>query len=184
MIGEAAAPPVQDELLAQVRRMNDALSRNLTRTRATGGRGRRAPVQPIVDDLLFALSRLLEGRQLTGENLVPETAVFFGNGRDLEEMLGNLLENAAKWASSNISITANYFGQNLVVEVTDDGPGVPVEQLEEVIGRGRRLDETMPGQGMGLSIVAEIVELYEGSFRLELAENGGLCAQLTLPGTV
>lgn len=181
-IAEDAPPEIQEELLAQVRRMTVAIERILSRTRSIGGRGRRTEVKGITDDLLLALSRLLEQRSLQVENNIDPALVFFGASSDLEEMLGNLLENAAKWAKTRIVISARPAKTGITIMVDDDGPGVPESQREAIVQRGQRLDETIPGQGLGLSITAEIIELYNGEIKIEQSVVGGLCAALELPG--
>ena len=181
-IAEDAPPEIQEELLAQVRRMTVAIERILSRTRSIGGRGRRTGVKGISDDLLLALNRLLEQRSLTVENSIAPDLVFFGASSDLEEMLGNLLENAAKWAKTKIVLSAMATETGIVIMVDDDGPGVPESKRKAIVRRGQRLDETIPGQGLGLSITAEIIELYNGELMIERSELGGLCAALKLPG--
>ena len=104
-------------------------------------------------------------------------------------MLGNLLDNAAKWAHTKVLLTAISVPSNgsagashwLQIRVDDDGPGLTPEQLAEPILRGRRLDETKPGSGLGHSIVADLAHTYGGKLELQRAEAGGLSARLTLP---
>jgi signal transduction histidine kinase len=103
-------------------------------------------------------------------------------------MVGNLLDNACKWSARRVSVVAK--GETtpspdgrpwLLIEVGDDGPGLPEEKRGEALKRGRRLDETKPGSGLGLSIVAETAGMYNGSVVLGQAELGGLLARLRLP---
>ena len=104
-------------------------------------------------------------------------------------MLGNLIDNAGKWASSRVLVAAAEAAREsgaaspgfLVVSVEDDGPGLPGERRAEALGRGRRLDETKPGSGLGLSIVADLAKIYGGSLELAEARLGGLKAVLRLP---
>ncbi len=112
---------------------------------------------------------------------------------DVEEILGNLLENAAKWANGKVLITAEApekatsgSGQRPLMDILidDDGPGMPEDQLEEALKRGKRLDESKPGTGLGLSIVSEIAGEYKGAFKLERSALGGLRARLSLPVAV
>ena len=102
-------------------------------------------------------------------------------------MAGNLLDNACKWAMSRVTVTAALDSAPsadnrtwLVITVGDDGPGLTPEQRKEALKRGRRLDETKPGSGLGLSIVAETAAMYSGSIRLEASELGGVAAILKL----
>ena len=97
-------------------------------------------------------------------------------------MVGNLLDNACKWAKSDVSLTVTAAKGNTVITVDDDGPGLNKKARFAAVKRGRRLDETKPGSGLGLSIVAELAHLYRGRLSLEQSEKGGLRARLDLPG--
>jgi signal transduction histidine kinase len=98
-------------------------------------------------------------------------------------MVGNLLDNACKWARSRVSLSAtrNGMSSSFTVLVDDDGPGLTEEERARVVKRGQRLDETKPGSGLGLSIVADLAHLYKGRFELEPSPDGGLRARLQLP---
>lgn len=180
-VAEESPPAARRELATQVRRMTAALRRHVSRAAAGGARGRRAPVGPVVDDLFFALARILHDRGLTAENDV-HGAVFHGASEDLEEMLGNLVENAAKWARGRIVVTAGPAPRGIAVTVCDDGPGIAPAARAEVLRRGARLDESIPGEGIGLAIVTEIAARNGGEIQLDVSELGGLAARLLLPG--
>jgi signal transduction histidine kinase len=115
-----------------------------------------------------------------------EEIVFAGEREDLEEIAGNLLENAMKWGRSRASVTvralphAEPTGRQFELVIEDDGPGIPPEQARDAVKRGRRLDETKPGTGLGLAIVSDLVAEYGGQLRLESAKLGGLRAIVTL----
>ena len=103
-------------------------------------------------------------------------------------MVGNLLDNACKWADGRVAISVEMQAgarpanaKQLTVLVDDDGPGLSLPELESVVQRGKRLDETKPGSGLGLSIVADLSEMYYGSFVLQQAPSGGVRAKLVLP---
>ena len=98
-------------------------------------------------------------------------------------MVGNLLDNACKWASSRVKAEARraHGGKRFAVIVDDDGPGLTEAERAKVVKRGQRLDESKPGSGLGLSIVAELAHLYKGRFDLEPSPEGGLRATLELP---
>ena len=110
---------------------------------------------------------------------------FRGEKQDFEEMVGNLLDNAGKWAKSQISIEigSRKFseGEFLDIVIDDDGPGLPAGLRSEAMTRGRRLDETKPGSGLGLSIVSDLALTYGGSLQLEDSPQNGLRVRLTLP---
>src|SRR5690606_9149056 len=118
----------------------------------------------------------------------PAGARFRGERQDFEEMLGNLLDNACKWAGSRVALTVTVLEpegarthRELEIIVVDDGPGLNAEQRAQAVKRGRRLGESKPGSGLGLSIVADRVQGYGASFVLEAAPAGGLRARLVLP---
>jgi signal transduction histidine kinase len=151
--------------------------------------GRVTEVRPVSESIMRALERIYRDRQLVFSMDCPPGARFQGERQDLEEMLGNLLDNASKWARSNVRLTAvpvanrsaNGAHSWLEIRVEDDGPGLTSEQMADPIIRGRRLDETKPGSGLGHSIVADLAHSYHGKLVLERSEFGGLCARLTLP---
>jgi signal transduction histidine kinase len=113
---------------------------------------------------------------------------FFGEKQDFEEMVGNLMDNACKWARSSVVVKVEAqdgplppTDRTFQLIIEDDGPGLPEEFRRSAVKRGRRLDENVPGSGLGLSIVADLSHLYRGSLSLEEATGGGLRACLTLP---
>ena len=155
----------------------------------SGITGSQTEVKPVVAAVVRALERIYERRGLTLVSSCPEGVTFAGEKHDLEEMVGNLLDNACKWAKSQVVLTVALgadtdtgSGQFLAVSVDDDGPGLPKKEMLAAIKRGRRLDETKPGSGLGLSIVAELAHLYKGKLSLEKSNKGGLRARLDLPG--
>src|SRR5262249_55871925 len=134
------------------------------------------------------MEKIHHGRELAIALDTPDDARFRGERQDLEEMIGNLVDNACKWAQSRIAIAAfsekpEAGGERGVVRIVvdDDGPGLSPQQREQV-ARGRRLDESKPGSGLGLSIVVELASLYGGGLTLGTAPIGGLRAELVLPG--
>jgi signal transduction histidine kinase len=134
------------------------------------------------------MEKIHRDRHITIEIVAPAEARFRGERPDLEEMVGNLVDNACKWAQSRVSLEvvpdkADPTASRPVVRVIvdDDGPGLTPAQREQVARRGRRLDETKPGSGLGLSIVVELARLYGGELVLGTAPIGGLRAELVLP---
>jgi signal transduction histidine kinase len=148
--------------------------------------GRVTEVRPVCESIVRALERIHRDKQLSFSMDCPPGARFQGERQDLEEMLGNLLDNASKWASSKVALSAAPLpnsgpGNWLEIRVDDDGPGLTPEQMADPIIRGRRLDETKPGSGLGHSIVADLAHSYGGKFELARSELGGLSVRLTLP---
>ena len=152
--------------------------------------GRVTEVRPVGESIVRALERIYHDKQLSYALDCPLGTRFQGERQDLEEMLGNLLDNASKWARTQVCLSAvpvahqaanGAGGSWLEIRVDDDGPGLTSEQLAEPIARGRRLDETKPGSGLGHSIVADLAYCYSGKFELAPSDLGGLSARLTLP---
>jgi len=173
--------------LRQTALMREQVDHHLSRARAmatAGVIGARCEVGPVLADLQRTLARIYTVRQLEIEVVCAPGTDFRGARQDLEEMLGNLLDNACKWARSRVDARAEVAGQRLLVVVEDDGPGLPPERRNEVMERGRRLDEQVPGSGLGLSIVVDLAELYGGRLSLDEATSGGLRARLELPAAL
>ncbi len=174
----------------QARIMRDQVTYHLDRARAAalaGTLGVITPVEPVAMAMARTFSRIYRDKDIQFDFAGLEQARFRGEKQDLEEMLGNLLDNACKWAGSRVQLHARPGGDDqaprLILVIADDGPGVPDPQAREaMLQRGRRLDETKPGSGLGLSIVDDLVALYRGRLRLENAAIGGLQIVLDLPG--
>lgn len=193
MINEAREErsPFGDKVVEQADIMRDQVNHYLDRARVAAQRGvigSVAEVEGILRGLVRAVSRIYRDRQIDIAVECPPGARFRGERQDLEEMLGNLLDNACKWAGSQVKVNVvvhepDAQRSSRVVEITvaDDGPGLNAEQRAQAVKRGRRLDETKPGSGLGLSIVADLVQGYGGTFHLEAAPLGGLSARLLLP---
>ncbi len=133
-----------------------------------------------------ALTKIYEARALDLKIECPEGVRFFGESQDFDEMAGNLIDNACKWARSAVTVTVEApqggaSGRTFLLIVEDDGPGLPEDFRRAAVKRGQRHDENVPGSGLGLSIVAELAHLYRGTLTLEEAASGGLRARVTLP---
>ena len=171
--------------------MRDQVQHHLDRARMvarTGTLGGVTDVKPVVDALARVLGRIHGEKGLAITASCEESLTFQGEKQDLEEMLGNLMDNACKWAKSRIEITAARVSTSrrgepaaLSIEVADDGPGLNDAERAEARQRGKRLDESKPGSGLGLSIVTELAGLYSGRLDLDRSPTGGLTARLTLP---
>jgi signal transduction histidine kinase len=143
-------------------------------------------VSPAIARLARTIERLSGERGLVVEVHDPGGLRFAGEQQDFEEMVGNLLDNAGKWARKTVRIDLEVLPTDhskpmFAVEVSDDGPGLDDEECRKALSRGARLDETKPGSGLGLSIVSELVTLYGGRISLDRSSLGGLRARLELP---
>ena len=169
----------------QVERMRRQIDYHLAQARAaaTGAAvaGARCSVAESAEGLIRTLDRLHAGRGILIESRVPPERFVRVQREDLDEMLGNLLDNACKWAKSRVAVEASEDDGAFVVIVDDDGPGIAPSLRERVLQRAERADEGAPGSGIGLAIVRDLAELYGGSISLEASPMGGLRARLRLP---
>jgi signal transduction histidine kinase len=194
IVNEAAArgsDPLAQKVLEQADIMRDQVARQLERARLAARStvvGTLIDVPPVVTALARTMEKLHRERDIAIAVDVPDHARFRGEEQDLEEMIGNLVDNACKWAQSRVAIEvvadspAGDGNSKVRVIVDDDGPGLSPAEREQVALRGQRLDESKPGSGLGLSIVVELAGLYEGVLTLGTAPIGGLRAELALPG--
>ncbi|ACB79571.1 MULTISPECIES: ATP-binding protein [Methylorubrum] len=188
--GSSDAPPeLSEKIREQAAVMRDQVNYHLDRARAAalaGTLGTSTDVEPALAGLVRTFGKIYRDKDIAYEVHVPPGLRFRGEKQDFEEMIGNLVDNASKWATGRVSISAaptnDHDYPHLLVAVEDDGPGLPEEDRAAVLKRGRRLDETKPGSGLGLSIVADLAALYRGRFRLEAAALGGLRAVIEVPG--
>lgn len=186
LANEAAAgtDPLAETVQRQTMRMRRQVDHYLARARAaatSGVLGARTPVAPVADDLGRTLLRIYVDRAIDFEPLCPQDAQFRGERQDLEEMVGNLLDNAFKWARSKVRLQVDAIDGRLTVRVEDDGSGIAAGEADRLLQRGERLDEQVPGSGLGLAIVRDIAELYGGSIALQASSLGGLAVILSLP---
>jgi signal transduction histidine kinase len=195
IVNEAAArgnDPLAYKVLEQTDIMRDQVARQLERARLAARSsvlGALVDVPPVVTALARTMEKLYRERDIAIDLDVPDHARFRGEQQDLEEMVGNLVDNGCKWAQSRVAIevmadrpAADGAKPRVRIIVDDDGPGLSPAEREQVALRGQRLDETKPGSGLGLSIVVELAGLYGGVLTLGTAPIGGLRAELALPG--
>lgn len=163
---------------AQIEAMRLSVDRYLALAQASAVAGAtrvaQCPVRAVIDDLVRTLAKLHAARSVGVAVECPETAIFRGDRADLEEILGNILDNAYKWASTQIEITVVTAADGLSIIVSDDGQGLSAEERHAALARGRRLDEAVPGNGLGLSIARDLVEAHGGSLDLAASPAGGL----------
>jgi len=142
----------------------------------------------VLDKIIKTLQKVHHNRNINIHTQIAPGAEFFGEKGDLMEVLGNLLENAFKWCDQEIDVlvkTLYMEGRKrtgIVIEIGDDGPGIPIEKRNELLKRGVRGDEQVTGHGIGLSIVTDIVESYQGSLEIKTHERlSGACFKVVLP---
>jgi signal transduction histidine kinase len=184
LLRAAGQPEAADAIDAQVRRMTNQIDRHLARARVAAARpagSDRCLIAPCVEALARTVSTLYVSRALTITAHAPEHHSVAVRHEDLEEILGNLLDNACKWARSQVVLTTTVDGATVTFVVDDDGEGLPEAMREMVLERGVRLDERAPGWGLGLTIVRDLVEHYRGTFALGASPAGGVSARVTLP---
>lgn len=172
-------------ILEQTGLMQHQVQAYLDRARIAARHGTvtsRTAVGPVLDRLVRVVSKLNPQIALTS-GVEPRGLVFAGEQQDFEEVVGNLLENGARFAANNLSVKAIAEGNAawLTLLVEDDGPGLSEDQAKEALKRGARLDETTPGSGLGLSIVKDIVSEYGGTIVLGRSPMGGLEVRIRLP---
>jgi signal transduction histidine kinase len=182
-------PPVGPRIAEQAALMREHVDHHLERARMAAQRriiGVVTDVAPIVERLARAMRKIHEGKGVLVDVDISGQPRFRGERQDLEEALGNLMDNACKWSRGRVAVsvrveTAAGDLRRVVFEIEDDGPGLSREKRQQALERGRRLDESVPGTGLGLSIVVELARLYGGRFDLADSELGGLRCVLVLP---
>jgi signal transduction histidine kinase len=172
------------EIDQQIDRMRRQIDYHLAHTRSAASAASpaaRASIADSAEGLVRALERLHAERDLSIEINAPASYAFRGQREDLDEMLGNLLDNACKWARARVRLTSTKEGDLIVIAIDDDGPGIEPSMREAVLRRGVRADEAAQGSGLGLAIVRDLAEIHGGSISLEESPMGGARARLTLP---
>ena len=187
MLTEAARQPgpLADVVARQSSAMRDQVEHHLRRARAAARAqtsGERTAVGPVLDEIGRTLERIFRAEAVAIDWRAPDDLYFRGERQDLQEIAGNVLENACKFSHGRVRAEAQALdGSRLRLSVEDDGPGLAPDQRQEVVKRGARLDETAPGSGLGLSIVQELALAYGGSLALSQASLGGLRIEVELP---
>ncbi len=180
--------PAAEGLREQVEAMSDRVTLHLSRASAAAARLAQpptgsCPVAPSVDRLVRAMRQLHVGRRLEIRCEVPPDLNFHGNPEDLEEMLGNVLENACKWCRGSVEVRAHAAEDRLLIVVEDDGPGLSEAVRDQILATGQPESAHSRRRGVGLRIVKALVELYGGGLRLDGSAKRGLQVTLELPAT-
>ncbi len=170
----ALARLVSEQTTTMQRHIDWRLKRARTATTKDARHG-AIEIAPVLDQLINVMRRIHQARNIEVDvRCIPEHISFQGEIQDLQEILGNLLDNAFKWANSKINVQISIDVKRLTIVISDDGPGLSAQQCQQVIQRGVRTDERTPGSGLGLSIVQELVSLYYGVMELNTNASGGL----------
>jgi signal transduction histidine kinase len=180
--GEATAA---EAIEREVETMNARVAQTLAAARAVGPRtaiGMRTALEPLLQHLVSVMKRLSPGDQLDWSvSVVPPDAAVRIDRRDLDDLFGNLLDNARKWARGRVLVTAHGCGWEVETTIDDDGPGIPSERIAEVLAGGTRLDRAVPGTGIGLAIAKDLAELHGGSVVVGESPWGGTRIVIRLP---
>ena len=181
--------PMSETVAKQTENMHKYVEHYLKRARMAANVktiSSHSQIMPSIHNIARALNKVHPDKNIIVKTEMEEKRlVFKGDLNDFEEMVGNIMENAAKWARRNITVECFKEGQNIKIEIRDDGPGIDIKAREAVFARGGRLDEKIPGTGLGLSIVKDLADLYGGKIILDenkQSDTGsGLLATLILP---
>lgn len=182
-INQSSVP--DNELSEQVARMSQVVTYQLQRAVSSQQKGtfRRTRIEPIAQRLFSTLQKVYADKHMQQELELAVNSVVAGDEQDVMELVGNLLENAFKYGKQQVRMTSEVEGSQLRIDIEDDGPGVPESQRKRILERGQRLDTSIPGQGIGLSVAAEIVRSYEGDIRILTSDLGGARFSVFLPMT-
>ena len=182
-VADQDATPSRRAVREQVERMNQIVSHQLQRAAASGRNvlSQNLPVKPLVERLANSLDKVYIDKKIQWRLSIDEQSHFAGDEGDLMELLGNLMENACKYGRKQVSVSAET-AQSLHLCIEDDGEGIPPHQAEAVFQRGHRADTRQPGQGIGLSVAADIVSAYSGEIEIGISDTlGGASVHIRLP---
>jgi len=180
----ASSDPGVRQLEQELLRMQQLTELHLRRAQLAGGPAPLSPgtaVAPVAREMAALLQRVHQERGIKVQLDVAEELRFPGEAADLQELLGNLLDNALKWAYSEVRLTAVNTADGIALSVEDDGPGMAASEFSKVTARGVRLDEQVAGHGLGLAIIQDLCQLYGGQLSLKPGRMGGLCATIQVP---
>ncbi len=183
-LSQASADEELQQLAAdQVARMNQVVTYQLQRAVSSQQQGshQRADLEPIVHRLVNALHKVYASKGVHAQCELAPHSIFAGDEQDLMEVIGNITENAFKYGKSQVRVQSEAKEKQLIITISDDGPGVPAEQQTRILERGHRLDTSLPGQGIGLSVAADIIHSYGGKLSVSQSTLGGAQFQLLLP---
>ena len=177
-------PASQRETMAsELKRLNEAVRHHLARASAAGPvvLRPRVTLSVALEPVFNGISRLAERKNITFKKPEVPPLQLQIDAQDLQEIVGNLLENALRWATSKVVMAIYSEADNLHLSIMDDGPGMSSQSRDEALQRGGRLDEQRSGSGLGLAIVSELIQLYDGQLQLKPSPMGGLLVTVCLP---
>lgn len=179
----AGMPELPAEGKEPVAQIDNIIQRQLKRAVAGAGSGwnQKEPVTPIIEKLTFAMEKVYAEKALTIEYELQEGASFYGDNTDLMELLGNLMDNACKAAKSSVLITTMQSDTSVTIWIEDDGKGIPQDKRKVLLERGKRLDSYESGQGIGMSVVSDLISAYQGQLDIQDASLGGAKIIVTFP---
>jgi two-component system sensor histidine kinase PhoQ len=161
----------------QVERMDAIISHQLQRAAVSGRTtlAKPVPVGKVMERLIRSLDKVYREKQVTVDLQLAPSATFTGDEADLTEILGNLLENAYKYCNRAVRarVSTDQHTGGVEISIEDDGPGIAAEQVDTLLQRGKRMDESVPGQGIGLSMASEIIAVYGGQLTFSASPLGG-----------
>lgn len=171
-----------DGMQQQITSMNAIVEYQLQRAATAGSAsiGKSVNVSSVIDRMLESLDKVYRDKSIKVNVVVDKSLLFKGDEGDLMELLGNLLDNAYKWTRHHIDVLAEQQGNKLLLKISDDGPGIEAEDVATILQRGARADQLIAGHGIGLSIVANIVEAYQGNLLIEKSQDGGAQVSVVL----
>ncbi len=172
---------IADEMSQLAEQMHRHVQRELARSRVRSDVLQPMPLAPVIERLASSLRRTPAGERLQWSITVPGTLAVAADMEDLTELLGNLLDNACKWAGTSVWVSAQACEQIAIINVLDDGPGVPAASLAILAGRGVRLDQAVPGHGLGLAIARDIATACHGTLSIANRQDGGFAVRIELP---
>lgn len=182
-INEIPDVSTREQLAEQVQRMDHIVAHQLQRAATAGGSPVRKSIllEPIVGKLCRALAKVYQDKHIQFESKLPTELKLRVDEGDLMEILGNLLDNASKWCRQQVYIDASIDKSRAHITIADDGPGIAHSQIDMILQRGGRVDQTKPGQGIGLSVVVDIVAAYKGKIEVGHSPHGGASFSFDLP---
>ncbi len=169
----------------QIQRMDHIIGHQLQRAATAGGSPIRKQLafRPILDKLIKALGKVYRDKNIQFDQHIPDGMKLRVDEGDIMEVMGNVLDNACKWCKQRVRISVSMQNKRARITIADDGPGINQEQVELILQRGGRLDQSVPGQGIGLSVVVDILDAYKGKLSVTHSDLGGSAFTLDLPAT-